>query len=169
MEENQEQFQPQPDPVLKEITLTQPARSFLLETSKWAQFFAILGFIFTGFIVIAALFMGSIMESLNHFSQMIPNDVTQDQPNGMIGSGISIFITLIYLLMALLYFFPSLYLYRFSSKTKHGIRSNADIEVEEGLKNLKSVFKFWGILTIIVLGIYLLSFVGMILIGAAMN
>ena len=80
----------------KELTITDMAAGYINETRKWAQFLAILGFIGAGLIAIMAIFAGSMF-------------------SGMIGAG-GIAVTVLYLLMALLYFFPSLYLFRFSEK-----------------------------------------------------
>ncbi|MCB0851229.1 MAG: hypothetical protein KDD63_03225, partial [Bacteroidetes bacterium] len=56
--------------------------------------------------------------------------------------------------MGLLYFMPSLYMYRFATKTRAGIDSFSSEQLTEGMMNLKSLFKFMGITTIIVMGLY---------------
>jgi len=68
--------------------------------------------------------------------------------------------------MAVLWFIPNLYLFRFASKIQQAVRLSESLQVGEGLKNLKSYFKFLGILFIIVLCFYALAFIGGI-IGAA--
>ena len=67
-------------------------------------------------------------------------------------------IGIFYVLMALLYFFPTYYLFQFANKTKKGISNNSNESVEEGLVNLKSMFKFIGIFTVVILSIYALIF-----------
>ncbi|MEO1254900.1 MAG: DUF5362 family protein, partial [Bacteroidota bacterium] len=61
-----------------------------------------------------------------------------------------------YILIALLYIFPSLYVYRFSSKIQEGIRSSDQSKCSYAYNNLRKLFLFTGILTIIALGLYLL-------------
>lgn len=121
--------------------------AFLKETAKWGYFLSILGFIGIGFMVIIALFAGAIFSTL---------------PGGDYGySGImsGAFFTIFYLLFALLYFFPVLYLYKFSSKMKQAINQNNTQELNASLGYLKSHYKFIGILTIVMLSIYALIFI----------
>jgi len=80
--------------------------------------------------------------------------------------GMGAFVSVFYILMALLYFFPCLYLFNFASKMQIALRNNDQDHLNESFKNLKSTFRFVGILTIVSLGLGLLVFVlGMI--GAA--
>ena len=67
-----------------------------------------------------------------------------------------------YLLMALLYFFPSRYLYIFSSNVNTALFSNDQDALSAGFENLKSNFKFWGILMICMIGFYILAIFGSI-------
>ncbi|MBX2871152.1 MAG: DUF5362 domain-containing protein [Saprospiraceae bacterium] len=135
-------------------TLNSEIKSYLAETAKWGYFLSIVGFIGIGFMVLAGLFMGSFMSTLGL---------------GAAGMGLinpAIF-TVIYLLMAALYFFPVLYLFKFSTKMKVALRSDNEAELTTSFQNLKSLYKFMGILTAIILGLYALIFVfGMI--GGAM-
>lgn len=123
--------------------LNNVAKGFLKEIAKWANFFAILGFIGIGLLVLVALFAGVI------FSSLPGNNIASS-----IGGGV---ITFIYLLMAVLYFFPVLYLYKFSTKMKAGLARNNEDELTEAFSNLKSHYKFVGILTIIMLSFYALG------------
>jgi len=56
--------------------------------------------------------------------------------------------------MAGIYFFPVYYLYNFSSKLKDAIRLNSEVILENSFKNLKSHYKFMGIVLLIFLVIY---------------
>jgi FtsH-binding integral membrane protein len=126
-----------------DLKLNSYAIGFLKETAKWVNFLAIMGFIGIGLIVIVALFAGAIFSSL-------PNN-----PYGEISGGV---ITFTYLLIAALYFFPVLYMYRFADKMKTALaRKNEDI-LTEAFMNLKSHYKFIGILTIVMLSLYALLF-----------
>jgi hypothetical protein len=123
------------------LKITQQAKSFILETAKWAKFLAIVGFVFIGLMVIGAFFMliaGAALPGM-----------------GGAGAGVGI----LYLLMALLYFFPTYYLLIFANKIKVGISQSIQNDVDTGFENLKSMFKFMGILMIVVLGIYALFIV----------
>jgi len=140
-----------------ELSLTTSAKSFLLETAKWAKFLAIVGFVMIGIMVIAAFSMGALFSSMSSMSEF------GELPAGL-GGG---FFTVIYLIMALLYFFPTLYLYRFATKTKSALESSSSDQLSGGIENLKSTFKFMGILMIILLGFYALIIVFAIIGGIA--
>jgi len=64
----------------------------------------------------------------------------------------------VYVIMSAIYFFPILYLYKFSNDLKGALNGNNGSQLELALGNLKSHYKFIGILTIVMLGIYLLAF-----------
>lgn len=128
------------------MVITNESREYLREAAKWGKFLAIVGFIFVGIIALGALFAGSILGG------------SLGREMGFPGAGI--FITLLYLAFAALYFFPCLYLYNFSAKAKLALLTNSTSGMTEALKNLKSMFKFMGIFTAVILGIYALIFVG---------
>lgn len=131
------------------------AIDFLRETAKWAGFLAIIGFIGIGLMVIIALFFGAAMASLSSLGS--------GGMGGAIGGG---FFTVIYLIMAALYFFPVYYLYKFSSNMKRALQLKDEDTLTKSFEYLKSHYKFIGILTIILLSFYLLLFlIG--LLGAA--
>lgn len=129
-------------------TLNSEIKSYLAETAKWGYFLSIVGFIGIGFMVLAGLFMGSFLGSLGMGAM------------GMVNPAI---FTVMYLVLAALYFFPVLYLFKFSTKMKVALRSDNEAELTTSFQNLKSLYKFMGILTAIILGLYALIFVfGMI-------
>ena len=129
-----------------------PSLDFLKETAKWTRFLSIVGFVVIGFMVLASFAFGSI------FSAMPTADLMPFPP---------IIFTVMYLLFAALYFFPILYLYRFSTSMLKAIDFQNQTDLEHAFSNLKSHYKFIGILTIIVLGFYALMFLFGILGGAA--
>ena len=116
---------------------------YLSETAKWAKFLSIVGFVMCGFIVIAALFAGTIASALGPFG-------------GTMGAG-GFMITVIYLGVASLYFFPCLFLFNFSRKMQFALRNNDQINLNDSFKNLKSNFKFVGILTIVIISFYVIA------------
>jgi predicted ferric reductase len=65
----------------------------------------------------------------------------------------------LYLVCAGMLFLPCLYLYKFSIKMQLAVKSVNQENFDESLMNLKSMFKFYGILTIVLLSFYVLIFV----------
>ncbi|MFN4074784.1 MAG: DUF5362 family protein [Cloacibacterium sp.] len=88
--------------------------------------------------------------------------------NGDFPFGGKIFMMLLYLAFAVLYYFPISYLYQFSENTKKAIENNDNNAIRDAFEFLKSHYKFMGILTIILLAFYaIIIFIGIIGAGAA--
>jgi hypothetical protein len=131
--------------VNSKIELTDESISYLNETRKWTIFLAILGFIFLGLMVIMSFSFGTFFSALG-------------------GQGInppfpSFLFVVLYLAIGLIYFFPILYLYKFSSFTKQGLVEKNETLMTLAFKNLKSHYKYIGIFTIVFLCLYFLFFV----------
>jgi hypothetical protein len=136
-----------------ELQFDQQSISYLSETAKWAKFLAIIGFIFCGLLLIVSLFAGSIMSAM----------MSSMGSAGMFGGGM---LTAIYLILTAVYFFPCLYLFRFASQMQTAIQSNEQLKIQSSFRNLKSCFKFMGILFIVIIAIYVLMIIAVIA-GAA--
>ena len=130
------------------------SKEFLKETAKWTKFLAILGFVGIGLMVLGSLVMLFAPSSL--------------MSNGDFPFGGKIFMMLLYLAFAVLYYFPISYLYQFSENTKKAIENNDNNAIRDAFEFLKSHYKFMGILTIILLAFYaIMIFIGLIGVGAA--
>ena len=130
------------------------SKEFLKETAKWSKFLAILGFVGIGLMVLGSLVMLFAPSSL--------------MSNGDFPFGGKIFMMLLYLAFAVLYYFPISYLYQFSENTKKAIENNDNNAIRDAFEFLKSHYKFMGILTIILLSFYaIMIFIGLIGAGAA--
>lgn len=132
-----------------DLQVSATAQNFLAESAKWSRFLAIMGFIFCGLMVVVAFFIPALIVTLPPYNTL---------PAGY-SSGIVTGMTVVYLLLAVLLFFPCFYLYKFSVKMRISLNTESQENFEESLKNLKSLFKFYGILTIIMLSFYALVFV----------
>ena len=129
---------------------------YLAEAAKWGKFLSILGFIFCALMVIFGLFAGTFFASLPEFNTSL----------NTMGSAGSIFISVWIILASLLYFFPSLYIFNFASKMQTAIRNNDQVYLNTSFKNLKSCFKFWGILLIIIICVYAIGITFAVMAGA---
>ena len=142
MEENQSLFG---------LNLDEQSKGFLAETARWGRFLAIMGFIICVFVILAGIFMAlgaSQMEKA--FSQYGGSAKT----TGLAGA-----MGIVYILIAVIYFFPCLYLLRFSNHMKAALAANDQANLIASLQNLKSMFKFVGIFTIIIIAFYILAFI----------
>jgi uncharacterized membrane protein len=123
------------------------SKNYLNETQKWSKFLSIVGFIGIGLLIVFSIFIGFFMPNF------LPSDQADIMSGGLFG--------FVYLLMAALYFFPVLYMYKFSKHMKTALSNNDTENIDEAFKYLKSQYKFMGIYTIVCLGIYILSILGM--------
>lgn len=135
-----------------ELRIDSASKSFLTEAAKWTTFLAILGFIGIGLMVFAAVIILMFGASMSSYNSMMP-----------MGGGA--FIALFYFALAAFYFFPINYLYKFASNMKEALRTNNQASLTRSFEYLKSHYKFIGILTIVLFGIYILAILGMIVTG----
>jgi hypothetical protein len=123
---------------------------YLKETKPWVRLFSVLGFIGSAFLVIAALLM------------MVGAGFLGEEMQGAIGVGMG----LAYLLFALLYIMPSLFLWRYASAIQTLLSSRRTADLDEALKQQKSFWRFLGIITAVLLCIYAVALVGLLVFGA---
>ncbi|MEO6407052.1 MAG: DUF5362 family protein [Ferruginibacter sp.] len=124
------------------------AAAHLRETAKWAKFLAILGFVLSAFLVLAGIFAGSF---LSGFSKMGDSAAA-----GMISPG---FISIIYIIIAVVYVMLSLFLYRFATKMLATLQHNDQQQFNDSLNNLRLVYKITGIIVVIYLCFLVLAMV----------
>lgn len=113
--------------------------NYLIESSKWGKFLAIVGFIGIGILILIAIFMMIGFSTLNNISGV-------EFPMGAFG--------FIYIILGAIYYFPVHYLYKYSVQMKQGLNSKDITTITSGFRNLKSLFKFMAIITIVILSIY---------------
>jgi hypothetical protein len=146
-------------PHLFELSIDQEAHSYLSETARWAKFLAIVGFVTCGIIAIVAFIIGPLLSSTTFGSL--------STSGGGLGSIGGAMITTLYLAIAVLYFFPCLFLLHFSVRLNAALRGNDQVRLTSSLKSQKSLFKYVGIMTIVVLSLYAVALV-VAVIGAAL-
>ena len=138
------------------LEVTETTKHYLDSTASWTKFFAILGFVGIGFCVLAGIMMmtmGSFIERAREYSEL--------------PAGFSSLAGVFYFVMAIIYYFPASYLLRFSQKTKNALASHDTPQLEEAFLNMKSFWKFCGIVTMIALAFCCLA-IPIIIIAAIM-
>jgi hypothetical protein len=124
----------------RKIEIGERTLRLLNKTRKWAMFLAIIGFIFLGLIIVMGLAAGTFFKTFN----------SVNAEKGIPGY-------LMYLpvvAVAIIYFFPVLFLFRFSKHSALAIANYDNLEFHKAIKNLKSYFAYLGVLIIIVFIIY---------------
>lgn len=125
------------------LTLSTKALNFLREITKWARFLSIMGFIGVAAMVVFGFFAGTIYGGLG---QQIPN-----------AGAMSAVMTIAYTVAGVIYFFPVYYLFKFANNMKMALNNNDTEVLDAALEYLKSHYKYIGILTIVLVGFYVLA------------
>lgn len=140
------------------LELNELAVNSLQTSAKWSSFLAIIGFIGLGFMLLAALLVGSV------FSAMPQEMGLEVNPMG----GVLKYLPLFYILIAVIYFFPVYYLYKYASEMKRALNLRNSESVAEALSYLKSHHKFLGIMTIVVISLYIIGMIAGALFAVSM-
>ncbi len=136
----------------KKLEISNEVTTYLNEAGKWGKFLAIMGFVFMGLMVIAGFIMSIVFAFL-------PKESFGGMPFP------SFLIGIIYLVIGAIYLIPILYLYRFSTGIKTALTQKNQNQFVKAFYNLKSLYRFIGIFMIIILALYLLTFIIMIFAG----
>ncbi|MBC7867400.1 MAG: hypothetical protein H7X88_07690 [Gloeobacteraceae cyanobacterium ES-bin-316] len=129
------------------------AYTHLNETARWSYFLGIVGFVVSGLYVIIAIFAGTFMSQSAGIGSM----------RNIIGT---VGMTIFYLLFASLGFAVSLFMLRFAKKMKFALQNYDQESLNTAFKNLKLVYRFYGITMIVALAFMALVFI--VAIGAAL-
>jgi hypothetical protein len=131
------------------LTVTEDIRSYIYETAKWSKFLSIVGFVVTGIMILFSFSAEALISTMNGKVGAANN------PWAALGGG---FLTVVFLLSALLYFYPSLLMFKYANSAKQAVLYGDQPALSEAMSKMKSFFKFWGIITITILGLYIISF-----------
>jgi len=126
-----------------EVLLTANGQKFLNQTRPWVRFLSIMFYILTTFTLLGGLTVLIVTMSGNLFNS--ENNAFGQLPGGGFELG------LLYLVMAILYVPPGIFLSRYASAIKTLESTPASDVLERALKYQKSFWRYVGILTVIVL------------------
>jgi hypothetical protein len=125
-------------PLAAQGALTETMLFYLKGASPWLRFVGIAGFIMLG---LYALLGMTMIIGIRNFGSAIPGW------SGAVGAVFGVF----YLGAIALMFFPVLFIFQFGRKIKSYVHTGNDDDLEQAFKNNKSLWKFMGILSIIML------------------
>ncbi|HVX60867.1 MAG TPA: hypothetical protein VHC19_09700 [Pirellulales bacterium] len=114
---------------------TPRAIEILLQTRPWVRFLSVLGFIATALMAVVGLLGGGL---------------------GLAGAGgnTPAVVMLAYVPLSLVYFFPSLFLWRFADRISKLQTTQAASDMESALEAQRSFWRFVGIAVALVLALY---------------
>lgn len=128
--------------------ITSQMTEALRKTKPWVRMLSILGFIGSGLMLVIALLVMA--------SGAIGGVMGRSFGLGAAGG---IMLGLLYGLMALLYIFPSLFLFRYASAIASMLSEDTVRGMEKALEAQKSFWRFIGILTVVILCLYAVALV----------
>lgn len=141
--------------VKEHLIVNEFAREQLKSSAKWGRFLAIVGFVGIANMILAVIVLNFVLPGLN--ADELQNTQQIQQVNPFQGTILSIF----YILVSVLSFFPTFYLLKFSNYSIKALKENDEGMLQIAFKNLKYQYKFMGYLTIIMLVFVVIAMVGL--------
>lgn len=138
-----------------EAAITEGVIRQLAGTKPWVRFISVLIFIGVGFMILAALIMllaGGMMAQAS-------------QSNPLLAGGMRAVIAVIYLVLAFLYIYPGIKLWKYASRIGNLMQVASTANLEAALMEQRKFWKFLGVIMLIILILYALAFVGLILVS----
>jgi len=161
-------------------------REALRGMAQWARLLAIIGFVMVGIMVVLAftmsMTMGPLFDRVTVQQQQLLNEAYTNGDTGGIppeelmrqSAGPQAFLSGIYLFFMVvfggIYLIPMVLLYRFAVRVRRVLDGPFDAEVfTSALHAHRRMYKFMGILTMAMLGLYLLVLIGAALVATVMH
>lgn len=138
-----------------ELIIDSTINIHLKEAAAWGRFLGIIGFIYSGLTTAGAIFAATILSNLS--------SSYSGGAGGLLAGGS---VGVIYLALAGVVFFMSMYLFRFAKNIQVALKNNDQDALTASFNNLKIYFRFAGIITVIALIFTVLGAIG-VLIAAA--
>jgi hypothetical protein len=122
--------------------LTTESVSYILKAAKWGKFLAILGFIIAGLLIAGGLLMSFVLNSLTN--ELVPLNMPFSPK----------ILSFFYILIAGIYLIPVIFLNSFSNNAIKAMNRSSTENLTSSLKNLKNLFVFVGISTVVLIAFY---------------
>ena len=129
----------------RRIEIEQDTLRHLDATRKWTMFFAVIGFIFLGLLLIGGIAAGAFLSVFR---------------SGQLDTGLPQWILIpVFIVIAAIYFFPVLFLFRFSTNMRNAVQTLQKDDLHKAFKNLRAYFAYLGVLVIIGLIFYVVALI----------
>lgn len=135
--------------------LDEQGKQYLLQTTRWTKFLAIMGFIATGLMLLLGIIfcITAIANSGDTYSY---GEYYGSYRRRMMMQSIGMMVTFIF--VAGLYFYPIMMLLRFSNAAKRSIQEANQGLFTAAMRYQRNLYVYLGIMTIAIVGIYVLLF-----------
>ncbi len=124
-----------------ELQVDTSTHGHLKETAMWAKLLGIVGFVMSALLGVFSFFAGTIFDKMSQDGYG-----AYDKNAAAMGATM---ITVIYLIFAAIGLMVSLFTYRFAVKMKAALLSNDQTSLNDSFKNLKFLFRFYGVIALI--------------------
>lgn len=118
------------------------------EAVKWSKFLAVFYFVCIGLSVLALAFASTFL--IQTFGTYMPGMGVEALGGVVIG---------VIIIVLLIFTYTTILLYRFSTLVKQGIERQNQATFNDGLRNLKTYFLIYGVLTLIALVFNVVGFI----------
>ena len=135
----------QHDLLSNDLLISGISQSNLITAARWGKLLSIVGFIFSGLTLLGGIYLASGKSSLSTYAY---------NPDAAKYAGI------VYIICGVIMIFPCRFVNKFSNKIQEAFRSTSQESLDIAFANLKALFKFYGICTIVMLVIFALAFLG---------
>ena len=121
-------------------------------TSKWAMFFAVLGFIFAGFFLLGAI-------AIIPMVRMMASMGVMPEPMASMMASFSWVIVLLYLVGLAIVFFLSYFMMKFSNSINRAINFTDQNAFAASWRNLRNYYRLYGSMIIVYIVLYIVAII----------
>ncbi|HOF45553.1 MAG TPA: hypothetical protein PLB66_06805 [Bacteroidales bacterium] len=132
------------------IKISEQAQNYLLTTSNWTKFFAIINFIGIALMILVGAMLLVMSKFIDQFQAPSSYNLPTTQGN------IFFIIGILYILIGAILIVPFAYLNRFSNSCRRAIMLENEAEMEDSFYFMKVFWKFIGIFIIVYISLILL-------------
>ena len=133
--------------------ISEVVKQELVRVAKWAKLIAVIGFVICGLVFLFIVIAGVILFA---FSLLGADNSALNEAKPWIT-------TPVYFVITSLCFVPCLMLYNFSVKTEEAVRYGSDDALVKAFSNLYKCFRFVGIITLTIIGLYAIIRIGILI------
>lgn len=135
----------------------------LAATKPWVRFISIMTFIGAGFMLLAAF--GMVMMGIVGTAATVAPHARNQIANPFVG-GMGFGLAALYVVLAVVYIFPGVKLWKYGSAIAGLIQSGRDEDLVSALNQQRSFWKFVGIMMISIVCLYILAIIAFVIVGA---
>lgn len=141
--------------------VTQGVMLQLQKTKPWVRFMSVMMFVGAGFMLLAGIMMGA----LGATGAMKQAGAGSPFGNQFGGAAFGVGLAAVYALLAVLYIYPALKLWKYADRIRDLVNSRQVIDLEKALNEQRAFWKFVGVMIIAMFVIYFVIIVVAVGIG----